>query len=133
MPLTKINQKRSKFTRENLFPTKNTKLCIVGGTWTQFYHSVRFLQVQRQHNSCYFGGKRIQWLLIFFMECTNQLRALIRLNNFLYFKGKRVLINSYFISNFNCCTLVWMFSNATSLKKIENLQKRAYIHTYIHT
>ena len=28
------------------------------------------------------------------------------------------------MSNFNC-TLVWMFSNATSLKKIENLQKRA--------
>ena len=27
------------------------------------------------------------------------------------------------MSNFSYCPLVWMFSNATSLKKIENLQK----------
>ena len=55
----------------------------------------------------------------------NQLSALIRFNNFLCFEGKRVLIKSYFISNFNYCPLVWMISNAASLKKIENLQKRA--------
>ena len=29
------------------------------------------------------------------------------------------------MSNFNYCPLVWMLSNATSLKKIENLQERA--------
>ena len=46
--------------------------------------------------------------------------ALIRLNNF---EGKRVLINTYFMSNFNYFLLVWMFSNATSLKKIEKLQR----------
>ena len=56
-------------------------------------------------------------------SAANQLSALIRLNNFLCFEGKRVLINSYFMSNFNYCPLVWMFSNATSLKKTENLQK----------
>ena len=60
----------------------------------------------------------------------NKLNALIRLNNFLCFEGKRVLINSYFMSNFNYCPLVWMFSNATSLKKIENLQKRALRFLY---
>ena len=53
-------------------------------------------------------------------SAANQLSALIRLNNFLCFKGKRVLINSYFMTNSNYCPLVWMFSNATSLKKIEN-------------
>ena len=58
-------------------------------------------------------------------SAANQLSALIRLNNFLCFEGKRVLINSYFMSNFNYCPLVWMFSNATSLNKIENLRKRA--------
>ena len=63
-------------------------------------------------------------------SAANQLSALIRLNNFLGFKGKRVLINSYFMSNFNYCPLVWMFSNATSLKKIENLQKRALRFLY---
>ena len=41
------------------------------------------------------------------------------------FEEKKVLINSYFIANFNYCPLVWMLSSATSLKKIENLQKRA--------
>ena len=45
-------------------------------------------------------------------SAANQLSALTRLNNFLCFEGKRVLINSYFMSNFNYCPLVWMFSNA---------------------
>ena len=34
------------------------------------------------------------------------------------------------MSNFNCCPLVWMFSNPKSLKKIENLQKRAFRFLY---
>ena len=29
------------------------------------------------------------------------------------------------MANFNYCPLVWVFSSASSLKKIENLQKRA--------
>ena len=58
-------------------------------------------------------------------SATNQLNALIRLKRFLGFKEKRILINSYFMANFNYCPLVWMFSSASSLKKIENLQKRA--------
>ena len=29
------------------------------------------------------------------------------------------------MANFNYCPLVWMFSSVSSLKKIENLQKRA--------
>ena len=57
-------------------------------------------------------------------KVSDQLSALTRLNNFLCIESKRVLINSYFMSNFNYCPLVWMFSNATSFNKIENLQKR---------
>ena len=34
------------------------------------------------------------------------------------------------MANFNYCPLVWMFSNAVSLKKIENLQKRALRYLY---
>ena len=56
-------------------------------------------------------------------SAANQLSALTRLNKFLCFEGKRDLINSYFMSNFKYCPLVWMFSNATSLKKIENFRK----------
>ena len=55
-------------------------------------------------------------------SAANQLSALIRINKFLCLEGKRVLISSNFMSNFNYFPLVCMFSNATSLKKIENLQ-----------
>ena len=34
------------------------------------------------------------------------------------------------MSNFSYCPLVWMFSTAASLKKIENLQKRALRFLY---
>ena len=60
----------------------------------------------------------------------NQLNALFRLKRFLGFKEKRILINSYFMANFNYCPLVWIFSSASSLKKIENLQKRALKFLY---
>ena len=63
-------------------------------------------------------------------SAANQLNALIRLKQFLGFKEKRILINSYFMANFNYCPLVWMFSSASSLKKIENLQKRALRFLY---
>ena len=36
----------------------------------------------------------------------NQLNALIRLQKFLSFKEKKILINSYFMANFNYCPLV---------------------------
>ena len=55
----------------------------------------------------------------------NQLHAMTRLRNFMTFNVKEALINSYFMSNFNYCPLVWMFSSAKSLNRIENLQKRA--------
>ena len=57
-------------------------------------------------------------------SAANQLNALIRLKSYLSFNVKRVLINSYIISNFNYCPLVWMFSTAKSLNKIESIQKR---------
>ena len=63
-------------------------------------------------------------------SAANQLNALIRLKNYLSFNAKRVLINSYIISNFNYCPLVWMFSTAKSLNKIESLQKRALRFLY---
>ena len=43
---------------------------------------------------------------------------------------KRALINSYIISIFYDCPLVWIFSTAKSLNKIESLQKRALRFLY---
>ena len=63
-------------------------------------------------------------------SAVNQLNALIGLKQFLSFEAKKVLVNSYFYSNFNYCPLVWMFSSAKSLNKIESLQKRALRYLY---
>ena len=63
-------------------------------------------------------------------SAANQLNALIRLKRFLDFEEKKTLINSYFYSNFNHCPLVWMFSSAKSLNKVESLQKRALRFLY---
>ena len=38
---------------------------------------------------------------------------------------KKVLVNSFILSNFDYCPLVWFISSANILKKFENLQKRA--------
>ena len=62
----------------------------------------------------------------------NQLNALTRLKQFLSFEAKKVLVNSYFYSNFNYCPLVWMFSSAKSLNK-SNLCKKEHFATYIAT
>ena len=58
-------------------------------------------------------------------SAANQLNALIRLNCFLGIDEKKVLVNSFVLSNFNYCLLVWFISSTKSWKKIENLQKRA--------
>ena len=67
-----------------------------------------------------------------FRSATNQLNALIRLKQFLSFEAKKVLVNSYFYSNFNYCPLVWMFSSAKSLNKIESLKKKRTL-CYLHS
>ena len=58
-------------------------------------------------------------------SAANQLNARIRLKRFLSFEEKKTLINSYFYSNFNYCPLVWMFSSAKLLNRIESLQKKS--------
>ena len=58
-------------------------------------------------------------------SAANQLNALIRLKKFLGFQERKALVNSFVLSNFNYCTLVWMLASSKSLTKIENLHKRA--------
>ena len=59
-----------------------------------------------------------------------QLNALFRLNNYIGTKEKEALINSFIYSNFDYCPLVWHFTSAKSLEKIENIQKRALRFMY---
>ena len=57
-------------------------------------------------------------------SASNQLNALIRLKHLLGLEERKVLVNTFVMSNFNYCSVVWNFSSAQSLNKIENLQKR---------
>ena len=63
--------------------------------------------------------------------------ALMRLKRFLGFEEKKILINSFILSNFNYCSFVWRISSGKSLNKVENLQKRALhfciMTTVVHT
>ena len=60
-------------------------------------------------------------------SAANQLNAMICLRNFMTFNVEEALINSYLLPNFNFCPLLWMFSSANSLNRIENLKKRGLI------
>ena len=53
-----------------------------------------------------------------------RVNSLKRLKCFLGFEERKVLINSFILSSFNYCTLVWPIL-ANSLFKVENLQKWA--------
>ena len=44
-------------------------------------------------------------------SASDQLNALIRLKHLLGFKGKKVLVNAFVMSNFNYCSLVWNVSS----------------------
>ena len=60
-----------------------------------------------------------------YRSLANQLNALKRLRRFLGIEERKALIQSFVLSNFNYCPLVWMLSSVKSLNKIENLQKQA--------
>ena len=57
-------------------------------------------------------------------SASNQVNDIIRPKHLLTFQ-KRSACKYLVMSNFNYCSLIWDFSSAQSLNKIDNLQKRA--------
>ena len=57
-------------------------------------------------------------------EVAMQLNALSRLQKYIGKSEKEAIINSFILSNFNYCPLVWHFSSCESIRKIEKIQKR---------
>ena len=56
----------------------------------------------------------------------SQLNALKRLRSYiLEEKTRKILIQSFVLSHFNYCPLVWYFTTAKQLQKIERIQERA--------
>ena len=100
-------------------------------------HTAEYINIDQKNIKTLSSVKLLDVKLNFSLHITkicrsaaNQLHALMRLGMFLNFEGKKTLINSYFYSNFNYCPLVWMFSNAKSLNKIESLLKRTLRFLY---
>ena len=58
-------------------------------------------------------------------KTSNQLNTIGRIQKFMGFKEKEVLLNSFVYSNFNYWPLVWHFCSSKSLYKIEKIQERA--------
>ena len=56
-------------------------------------------------------------------KASNQLNAIGRIQKYMGFKEKEVLINSFVYSNFNYCPLVWYFCSSKSMSKIEKIQE----------
>ena len=55
---------------------------------------------------------------------SNKLRALARIKPYIAIEKKKVLMNSFFDSQFNYCPLVWMCHSRKNNTKINNLQER---------
>ena len=52
-------------------------------------------------------------------KASNQLNAISRIQTFMGFKEKEILLNSFVYSNFNYCPLVWHFCSSKSVKEIQ--------------
>ena len=57
-------------------------------------------------------------------KASNQLNAITRIQKFMGFKEKEILLNSFVYSNFNYCPLVGYFCLRKSVKKIEKIQEQ---------
>ena len=58
-------------------------------------------------------------------KAAKQINVLQRLKGVLDKKSRLAIYNSFIMSNFNYCPVVWMFSSKSSLSKLEDLQRRA--------
>ena len=58
-------------------------------------------------------------------KASNQLNAIGRIQKFMGFMEKEILLNSFVYSNFTYCPLVWHFCSSKSVYKIAKIQERA--------
>ena len=59
-----------------------------------------------------------------YKKASLKLNALSRITPHLGFKKKKLLINSFFISQFNYCQLIWICHNRTKNNKINRFHER---------
>ena len=55
-------------------------------------------------------------------KAAEQLNALKRLGSYIPLESRKILADSFILSTFNYCPLVWCFSTAKQVQKIEKIQ-----------
>ena len=67
-------------------------------------------------------------------KADGQLNALKRFGSYLPLHVREVVANSFILSHFNYCPLVWYFSTAKQIQKIEKIHGRVvrFIHGDYH-
>ena len=58
-------------------------------------------------------------------KAASQLNVLKRLSRFMGYNERRIIMQSFIISNFNYCALIWHFCSESNTAKIEKIQERA--------
>ena len=59
------------------------------------------------------------------LKASRQISALQRLTGFIDMPGRKAIYNSFIVSNFNYCPLVWYFTSRESINKMQKIQERA--------
>ena len=59
------------------------------------------------------------------LRASAQLNALKRLGYLMEPKTRKTMVQSFILANFNYCPLVWYFTSAKQINKIEKIQERA--------
>ena len=57
-------------------------------------------------------------------KASRKVNVLSRITPYMNLTKRKLLMNSFFTSQFNCCPLVWMCHNRTISKKINRLHER---------
>ena len=59
-----------------------------------------------------------------YKKAASQLKVQKRLSRFMGYNERRNIMQSFTLSNFNCCALIWHFCSESNTAKIEKIQER---------
>ena len=104
-----LNRKEAQATHELIIDNKEIKTT----------NSIKLLSINNDDQL-----KFNEHISILCSKAAMQLNALSRLQKYMGKAEKEAIINSFVLSNFNYCPLVWHFSSCESIRKIKKIQKR---------
>ena len=101
-------------------PTAQQVLRIRDDTSLMSEAEVKVLGVTIDHKLCF-----SQHISACCKKAARQLNALARISKHLNINSRRTIYNSFIMSNFNYCPLVWHFCGQVNNQKLEKIQERA--------